>query len=131
MNITFFNNVSTNFKSSYTDQFFDNPEDINEDHRIIREYEDIPEKSEEDTIFVNDMLREDELFDRKRDSVSSDYKKYDTDDIPLSDCIIYRNFNKDLCNMSQYIENGHSNSTGTSWNPVPPIPFYTVDSSNT
>ena len=131
MNISFFNNISTNFKGSYTDRFFDNPEDIREDHRIIREYEGIPEKNEEDTIFVNDMLREDELFDRRRDFVNSGYRKYDADDLPLSQNIIYRNLNKDLVNKSQFIESGHSSSRGLSWNPVPSIPFYTVDSSNT
>lgn len=127
MIINFAGNINTSFRSKYTDKYFDDPESIREDYQLIKEYEDLTDENNKETTFLNDMLRDDELFDRRRDYADSGYNRYDNDDLPLSKSITYRNINKDLVHKSQFIESGHSSSRGCSWNLIPIPQIYTAE----
>ena len=103
MNLNLLTNTHNiiSFKSQY-DKYFDSCEDA-ENYRIIPEYEEFDSHSKQDEI-SSDFLREDELYDRRRDYPTRIYRIYDYDDVELAENMKYKMVPKDVLNKSSYQE---------------------------
>lgn len=90
---------------------FDDPEKIDESHKIIAEYEEIDNKKKRsDSLPSWDSYRDYELFDRRYDRVTPEYSSYDDNDVDLSDTIKYADIDPEIAfpavTSKYYIETG-------------------------
>jgi hypothetical protein len=84
MQLTQTNFSNLNFKSSQYDKYFDDPKTFGIYIGMSTKYDEPPHEKPDSDDFMSDFLREDELFDEKRDWGDPLYSVYDKNDIELA-----------------------------------------------